>query len=255
MSELIEQHKEIIIRVSIIIAVLVGLFLLVGIASKLKEYRYIGSGTPAGNTITVNGMGSIERAPNTARITFTMRSTASTVAAAQETVTDKIIKITADLENAGVDKDAISTASYSSYPQYSYPENQKPVIQGYEVSQAVTVKITDLALVETVISILGTNGVTDMQGPNFGFDDDKAVAREARELAIKDAKEQAKQLARDLDVDLVRIVSFSEQSQGGPVPMFNRENLMATTPKAGSANIPIGTADIESTVTIVYEIR
>lgn len=255
MSDLITENKQTIIRVSAIIAVLVALFLLIAIAAKLKEYRYIGSGTPAGNTITVTGEGRIERAPDTARMTFTVRSEGASVDVAQDAVAAKITKITADLEMAGIEEDAISTASYTSYPQYTYPSNQKPVLRGYEVAQSVTVKIKDLALVENTISILGNNGVTDMQGPNFGFDDDKEVAREARENAIKDAKEQAKKLADDLGVDLVRIVSFNES--GGrtmPMPTMYAEKLMAQD-GAGNVALPVGTADISSTVTIVYEIR
>ncbi|HEY0979790.1 MAG TPA: SIMPL domain-containing protein [Candidatus Paceibacterota bacterium] len=256
MSDLINENKQTIIRASIIIAVLLGLFLLVATAAKLKEYRYIGSGTPAGNTITVTGEGNVERAPDTARMSFTVRSEAVEVNTAQDAVAEKITKIKADLEMAGIDEDDISTATYNSYPQYTYPANQKPTLRGYEVAQAVTVKVKDLTLVENVISILGNNGVTDMQGPNFGFDDDKEVAREARENAIKDAKEQAKKLADDLGVDLVRIVSFNEQS-GSTMPMpYGREMMMAQDAKAtGAANIPVGTADISSTVTIVYEIR
>src|SRR5690606_12656509 len=141
-------------------------FLLVATAAKLKEYRYIGSGVPAGNTITVSGEGRVERTPDTARMTFTVKNTASTVAVAQDAVSEKIAKIKADLEMAGIEEGDIATQSYNSYPQYSYPANQVPVLRGYEVSQAITVKIKDLALVENTISILGNNGVTDMQGPN-----------------------------------------------------------------------------------------
>jgi len=257
MNEFTQQHKTVFVRLGIAVLVLLGLFLLVATVAKLKEYRYIGSGTPSGNTISVTGQGNVERAPDTARISFTVRNEAKDVASAQKVVSDKIDTITAHLKDAGIDKDDVTTERYSSNPQYTYSNNTAPVLRGYEVSQMVTVKISDLALVESVAGILGRDGVTDMQGPNFGFDDDKKVAREAREAAIKDAKEQAKKLAADLGVDLVRIVSFNESGANSvPSPMYARnEMMMAQDAKAGNPIIPVGNTDIVSTVTIVYEIR
>jgi len=257
MNEYIQKHQHVLTRLGIVVLILLGIFLLVATVAKLKEYRYIGSGLPVGNTISVTGQGSVERSPDTARVSFTVRNEAKEVATAQTVVSDKIDAVTESLKTAGIDKDDISTERYNSNPQYNYPQGGvAPVLRGYEVSQVVTVKISDLALVETVVGILGQNGVSDIQGPNFGFDDDKAVAREARELAIKDAKEQAKKLADDLGVDLVRIVSFNESGNAMPVPMYRSEMMAAQDSKAGSSpSIPVGTTDIDSSVTIVYEIR
>jgi len=258
MNEITQQQKSVFIRLGVAVLVLLGLFLLVATFAQLKEYRFIGSGLPVGNTISVSGQGSVERAPDTARISFTVRNESKSVAAAQKIVSDKIDAVTEALKAAGIDKKDVTTERYNSNPQYTYPNGSAPVLRGYEVSQAVTVKISDLALVETVVGILGQNGVSDIQGPNFGFDDDKAVAREARELAIKDAKEQAKKLADDLGVDLVRIVSFNESGSGAvPVmnPMYVREMMATQDAKGGAPSIPVGTTDIDAVVTIVYEIR
>lgn len=256
MNEFTQQQKTTFIKVVVTVLVLGGIFLLVAIGAKLKEYRFIGSGLPVGNTISVTGQGTVERAPDTARISFTIRSESKDVAVAQKVVSEKIDVVTEALKSAGIDKDDVTTERYNSNPQYNYLQGVAPVLRGYEVSQMVTVKISDLALVETTVGILGQNGVSDMQGPNFGFDDDKVVAREARELAIKDAKEQAKKLADDLGVNLVRIVSFNESGTGiqNPMPIYARE-MMTQDAKGGAPSIPVGTADIDSTVTIVYEIR
>lgn len=256
MNEFTQQHKTVFIRLGVAVLVLLALFLLVATFAKLKEYRFIGSGLPVGNTISVTGQGTVERAPDTARISFTLRNEAKDVATAQKAVSAQIDTITTDLKAAGIDSDDVSTASYNSYPQYTYSNGTAPVLRGYEVSQMVTVKISDLALVETVSGILGRNNVSDMQGPNFGFDDDKKVAREARELAIKDAKEQAKKLADDLGVRVVRIVSFNESGVGAvPTPIYAREMMATQDAKGGAPSIPVGTTDVDSTVTIVFEIR
>lgn len=249
------------------IAVLLGLFLLVMTLGKLKEYRFIGSGLSATNTITVTGEGKIDRAPDTAKISFSVEQESREVKTAQDAVSTKIDAITKALKDAGVEEKYIKTDSYNSYPQYDYlPQiycikapcaQQNPTIRGYQVTHSVTVSVKDLDKVETVLGILASNKVSNISGPNFGFDDDKAIVREARGLAIDDAKAEAEKLAKSLGVKLVRIVSFSENGNGYPMPLYARDAMMS----AGSAKVenapslPVGEQAITSNVTLVYEIR
>lgn len=237
---------------------LLALFLVVGILNGFKTHKYIGSGMQATNVISVRGEGKIDRVPDTARITFSVRQESKTLLEAQDVVKSKFDKIVSSLKEAGIPESDISTENYNSYPQYTYNTGRAPMLRGYEVSHSAVVKIKDLEKVETVIALLANNGVTDMQGPNFGFDDDKAIAREARELAIADAKEQAQKLASDLGVKLVRIVSFDEQGSG----VNNVIRQMMSVEKEDSMNIgasapslAIGNQEITSNVNIVYEIR
>jgi len=162
------------------------------------------------------------------------------------------------LIEAGIEERYIKTDTYNTYPQYNHPPSTgRPVLRGYEVAHTITVSIKDLEKVETVIGILGTNGASEIMGPNFGFEDDKAVVREARDMAIADAREEAKKLADSLGVDLVRIVSFNENYGGYPMPMMGVETA-ANQAKDGAGSapfIPVGSNKVETNVTLVYEIR
>lgn len=257
MQSFIEQNKGIIKFVVLFL----GVFLVAATLVKLKEYRYVG--TNASNTITVSGTGKIERSPDTAKISFSIQDEQKQLKSAQDTVSKKVDAITADLKAAGIEEKYINTDSYTSYPQYDYPKVEcfrapcpsPSVLRGYQVSHAITVSVKNLDTVEAVLGILAKDGATNISGPNFGFEDDTAVAREARALAIADAKTQAKALAKSLGVRIVRIVSFSE---GGnyPAPMYARAE-MALDSKAGAANVtlPVGDQSVQSNVTIVYEIQ
>jgi uncharacterized protein len=257
----IEKYQQVIIRIIVAVGILLALFLLTATLGKVKEYRFIGSGIAPTNTITVTGKGSIDRTPDTARISFSVRNESRSVKAAQDAVTTKINTVTKALKDAGIPEKDIKTDSYSSYPQYSYPEVTcmalncpkpgTPTIRGYEVVHSITVAVKDLEKVETVIGILGSQGVSDMNGPNFGFEDDKAVAREARDLAIEDAKTEAIKLARSLGVHLVRITSFNEQGGGYLADVSLKSQANAPT----APTIPVGNQHIESNVSLVYEIQ
>ncbi len=258
MQTFIEQNKGIIK----FILIFLGVFLVATSLGKLKEYRFIGSGMNATNTITVQGEGKIERAPDTAKVTFTVQNEAKDLKTAQEAVSAKMDTITKALKDLGIEERYIKTENYNSYPQYDYNKvtcygcpSGSPTIRGYQVSHNVTVSIKDLEKVNDVLGALGTAGVSDISGPNFGFEDDKAVAREARDLAIGDAKEQARALAKSLGVRLVRIVSFSEG--GNYYPMANQSAMLkdAVGAAPSAPTLPVGDQKVQSSVTIVYEIR
>lgn len=258
-----EKYHKIIVSIGVLLAA----FLLVATLGKLKEMHYIGTGVAATNTITVSGEGKIDRAPDTAKISFTVEQESKDVKTAQDAVSTKIDAITKALKTAGVDEKYIKTDSYNSYPQYDYPPtiycikapcNQPtPTIRGYQVSHNVTVSVKELDKVDTVLGILADQKVSNISGPNFGFDDDKAIAREARDMAIDDAKMEAQKLARSLGVHLVGIVSFTDSGNAYPVPMYaSRDAVAGMSAKVENApSVPVGQQTIQSNVTVVYEIR
>lgn len=261
MHTFIEKNQKIVIGV----VILLGLFLIASTAKVIRESRFVGSGLNATNTITVTGKGDVEKSPDTAKVSFSVRSEKKVLKDAQAEVSGKIDTIKKALMAAGVEEKYIKTDSYTSYPQYDYPQNPcyagicktvSPTLRGYEVSHSITVSIKNLENVEAALGILATNAVTDMSGPSFGFEDDKLVAREARDAAIADAKSEAEKLAEALGVKLVRIVSFSENGGGYPVPMYARMDAIAgSTKEVSNPIIPVGAQKVESNVTVVYEIR
>ncbi|MCK9345185.1 MAG: SIMPL domain-containing protein [Candidatus Pacebacteria bacterium] len=246
-------------------AVLVGSMII----SEVKGYRFIGGGVSASNTISVSGEGEVFAAPDIANISFTIRESAAKVSDAQDKVSTKVKAALAVARKAAADKD-IKTQNYNSYPKYEWQEGTpycagiecpqyrpgKQVIVGYEVSQTVTIKVRDLEKVNTLVDGLAGAGVTEMQGPNFAIDNEDSLKAEARKIAIDKARAKAEVLARDLGVDLVRIVSFSE---GGNYPIYAREMMVsAKYDSAGGApapELPRGENQIVSNVTVTYEIR
>ncbi len=259
MTSFIEEHKKLIRFV----VLFVGVFLVVATMAKLKEYRYIGSNT--NNTITVTGTGKVDRIPDTAKISFTVQDEQKELKLAQQNVSTKIDAITAALKAIGIEEKYIKTDSYTSYPQYDYsdkvvcmaigcPQPGTPLLRGYQVSHTITVNVKVLDTVPQVLGALGDNGVTNISGPTVGFEDDTEIAREARDLAITDARAQAKSLAKSLGVRLVRIVSFSEQSGSYPM-MYARDAVMNETKAGSTPTVPVGEENISANVTIVYEIQ
>jgi uncharacterized protein len=99
-------------------------------------------------------------------------------------------------------------------------------------------------------------GITNISGPTFSIDNEDALRDEARSLAIKDARDKAEVLARDLGVRLGSVASFSEN--GGYYPMYESKAVMNQAADTGSAmppTLPRGENKITTNVTVVFEIK
>lgn len=255
-----------------LIAVFVGIlsiFFLVKTYGSLKENSFIGKDVYPQTTISVTGEGEVTAVPDIATFNFSITNEKLTVKEAQQNVTDIMGKVLSYLKEAGVDEKNIKTTGYNIYPRYEWkrvaggfssvsfpPSDQERVLVGYEVSQNVSVKLEDIDKAGEVLSGIGALEVTNVSGLNFEIDDADNLKREAREMAIEEAQIKAKELAKDLDVKLIRMVSYSS-NDGNIYPMYAKSD-MALGMGGGevvSAEIPVGENEIKVTVYLTYEIK
>lgn len=249
-----------------ILAVLLIAFLFIQTLTSLKAYRYIGGDNVPSNVITVSGVGEVFASADVATFSFGVEATASTVEAAQAQVTEGMSSSLEVLKQFGIEERDIKTQNYQVFPQYEYgngvcnefrcgPTGQ--TLTGYRASQSVFVKVRDLAEAGSIVGALGEAGATNISGLSFTIDDEDELKREARQMAIAEAKEKAKVLADDLGVRLVGIVSFSENEWGTPMPFYAKAESFDSSMAQGSAapQLPSGENTVTSQVNIVYEIR
>lgn len=230
------------------------------------------------NTISVTGTAEVSTTPDIAQFSFTVREEVQDAAEGQKTLNKKISTILDGLKDLDVDEKDIKTDSYSIQPKYEwvkisknqkkialdgteyFPGNDSQRVQtGYEVSQNITVKMRDFDNVPAALTLFAENDVDNLYGPNFQIDDPEKQKEEARLEAIKEAKEKAKRLAKDLDVKLGKIVSFNENSYN-PQPYYGRAMMAKSVAfdvmEADFApELPVGEEEISATVTITYIIK
>ena len=261
-----EHDKKRVMKALFALLVVATLFGVVG------TIKVIGAGGDriAEATISVSGTGEVTAIPDVATFTFSVMEEAKDVATAQTAAAEKTNAILAFLEDEGIEDADIKTTGYNVYPRYDYVQREiqcitypcvqpggEQVLRGYQVTQSVTVTVRETDEAGTLLSGVGSRGATNVSGLSFTIDDEDALVREARQKAINDAKEKAERLADDLDVRLVRIVSFNE-SGGDYYPRYDyayAEDAMATKAGGVSPEIPVGENTITRTVHIVYEIR
>jgi uncharacterized protein YggE len=247
------------------VAIVLVAFLAVQTINGLKAYNYIGTGS-AQNTISVTGDGEVFATPDIATFTWSVTETGANVKDAQTKATTKVNAALESLKQNGIEEKDIKTVNFNANPKYEFTQSvctsfscppSKQTLVGYEVTQSVSVKVRAVDNAGKVIDGVTSAGVSEVSSLSFTVDDQDALIAQARGEAIKKAKAKAKVLAKDLDVDLVRIVSFSD-GNGYPTPIMYKMDAM--TLQAGreasvAPSLPTGENKITSNVTITYEVR
>ena len=254
------NQKRNIITVLLIVAIvfLVSLtvWVSIDIQNKIQETE---------NTITVSDTGEVYAKPDLALTTFSVITEEKQVAEALSKNTEKMNAVIDSVKNQGVEEKDLKTVSFNIYPRYEYQRVEpeiypyppgKRVLVGYEVTQSLEVKIRDMAKIGDILqgaADAGSNQVGDLQ---LTIDKEDELKEQAREEAIKKAKDKAQKLASQLGIKLVRIVNFNE---GISIPRYYdyalKEAVGMGEETAPQPQIETGENKIEVTVTITYEIK
>lgn len=260
------NNQERVWRIGQWVGVLLIVFLAVLSIKELKSIGYVGKGQSTVNSISVNGKGEAISIPDIATFSFGVTENAKTVEEAQSKATAKINSALAAIKAGGVDEKDIKTISYNINPHYDYNQgvcNQlgcpggKQVLNGYDVSQTVQVKVRDLSKAGELFGTLGTSGIKTVDGLSFSIDDIESIKALARAEAIKNAKEKAEKVAKDLGVRLVRVMSYYDSSDDPYLP-YAREGLGGDTAilkTTVAPEIPAGEQKVTANVSVTYEIR
>ncbi len=250
------QHRALlgaVLSVAVLFLAILSVSEFYSIQNKIKEGRYIGQSLESKNTITVSGEGRYAAPPDIVVLNVSVTTEKAIVGEAQKENTRKMNAVIEFLKRLGIAEKDLKTINYTIYPLYDYPDGRQ-VFRGYQVSQTAEMKIRDLDKVGETLEGVTRQGANQVGSLSFTFDDPEAPRKEARKLAIAHAKEKAEILAIDLGVDLVRIVSFSEDG-GGVVPPIFFDSAKGIGGGGESPRIEPGENETAVTVHITYEIN
>ena len=121
-------------------------------------------------------------------------------------------------------------------PTYCPPGKQ--TLTGYTVSESITVKLRDLSKAGALLTYSVRRASLTLNGPSFAVDDPNAVQDQARTKAIADARSKANELAKELGVHLVRVVSFTDNNNGVIRPVMYAMNASVGAAAPAAAPTP-----------------
>jgi uncharacterized protein YggE len=212
-----------------------------------------------GEPFVVSGQGKVSVTPDIAKITAGIQENGGSLKQVQDSVNKKSKTLIDALKKLGINENDIKTTSYNVYPQYDFTGSSQR-ITGYQVSASYEITVKDFDKVNEVIVATTANGANLIGGINFEVNDEteKKKLQEARDLAVKEAKEKAEGLARSAGISLGKIINISEIQNGqGIRPFALPANAGGEIAKdmVTQPDIQPGETEINVTVSLSYEVR
>jgi len=207
------------------------------------------------DTFDVHGEGKVVTSPNIAIINIGVKSEKDSIQEAQKNTNLKINNISEQLNNFQISPKDIQTINYGVYPHYNYKDEQRK-IEGYIVDSTLKVTVRDFQKINQVIDTATKLGSTQIGQLHFSIDEEtqKELKNQARQQAIKNAKQSASFLAKEVGVKLGKIINLQENPQTNYYPQTINSIKSNSFSENEETSIKSGSTEIKVTMTLSYEI-
>lgn len=205
----------------------------------------------AAGSIVVSGTGRVTVQPDVADLRLGVTVTKPTVEAARAEAAETMGAILAAIDGTGISRSDLRSAMLSVQPRYDYRDDRAPVLTGYEIANLVEVSVRDLTVLGRVIDATLGAGATSMDALTFRLADPAPAERQARLLAMAEARSRADVLAEAAGVTIVGVSDIVEGVPMGPPMPFAKAERMALAADVATP-VEAGTLEVSVSVTVTY---
>jgi uncharacterized protein YggE len=234
----------------------VSAILLIALALGACSPTVVASPASSVRSMSVNGSGQVFLAPDIAYINIGVHTEKPTAKESVADNKDQTQKVIDTLKGAGVEPKDISTTNFSIWSNTQYGPDGQPTGTSYVVDNTVSVTVRKLDGLGDLLDSAVASGANNINSIQFDVADKTAALKEARAAAVKDAENQAKELADAAGVSLGQIqnITFNDTL---PVPYANTFGKGGGGAVAEAAAVPIQPGQLTLTVTVnmTYEIK
>lgn len=203
-------------------------------------------------TITVSGRGEISVRPDIAYVETGVVTQAKTAAEALTANTQAMQAVFQGLKALGIEDRDIRTSQFSINAVHTRPERgEASRINGYQVSNIVTLTLRDLDRVGEALDTLVTLGSNQLRGIRFQVEKPGPLLDATRDDAVKDALRKAKIYVAAAGVVLGPILTITESGVRMPSPVFARAMSM----EAMDVPVAPGEQTLSTSVTLIISIQ
>jgi uncharacterized protein YggE len=211
------------------------------------------SGDDEMSGVQVLGEGVVRAAPDAADVALGVEARDPSLAAAQADANQRMAAVQQRLLDMGVRQEDMRTESFHVSPQIDHSrEGGSPRVVGYLVAHTISARVRDIGQVGAVVDAAIAAGANRVDGITFVLEDLDALKQQARELAVRNARAKAEQLANAAGVGIGPPVSI-EESDLGVTPV--RRPAMAVAEQAAAVPIAPGENEVRVVVRITYALR
>lgn len=203
-------------------------------------------------TVTVTTSASVSAKPDMARIMSGVQTEASSAREATAENTKVMANLIDGLKSLGIADKDIQTSNFSVSPRYQHNrEGSPPRIDGYQVSNEVSVAIRDLKAVGDVLDKMIGLGANQMRGLAFEVSTAETLTDAARTDAIANARRRAELFAKAAGAEVGDVIEIREGgSYEGPRPMMAARREMSV-----AVPIEAGEQSLSASVTVTWALK
>lgn len=198
-----------------------------------------------GTTISATGTGSVTADADLAVVSVAVVATADSADAARGQVAADVQRMRTALRDAGVPDDAVSTASFSVFPDYRNGDD--PAERGFRAVHSFRIE-TEPARAGEIVDVAVGNGASEVQGVVFTLTDETRASLRAQaiERAVTAARADADAMAGSVDRSITGVETMSTTGGFAPVERFAAESAAdgpRTTFEPGPVSVSV-TVDV-----------
>ncbi len=208
----------------------------------------------AATTLSLSAYGEARMAPDMATISLGVETTAPTAAGAMRANAEQMARVVAALKGAGIEGRDLQTANLSLSPQYAYEQNRPARLTGYQASNQLTVRVTDLARLGTVADAVVAAGANTISAIAFGLTNPVSAENTARIAAVKALEDKAALYAQAVGYRINRLVNLSEGGGYAPSPPRPMPMMAMRAEAASPTPVEAGEVNVRIDITGVFEL-
>lgn len=209
------------------------------------------------NVVTVVGSGELSVKPDVAYLSIGVVTEAKTAKEAQSANATKVAALTKLLkETWGIADKDIQTGQFYVQPNYTYSEKDGQQIKGYSAQHTLEVTYRDLAKVGQLLDAASAAGANRIDNIRFSTENPDQYQDQVIQKAMNDANKKAASIAKAANRQVGIVLSISQA--GASTPIFSQNYKMmelASADSAASTPVEPGEIDLQTTLTVMYELK
>ena len=210
---------------------------------------------PAPAQLSLSATGEVALTPDQATVSAGVVSRGETAAAAVRANAEAMTRVFDELRRAGVAQADMQTRQLSVNPVYERHDrngSREQRLTGYEARNTVSALARDIDQLGGVIDAVFEAGANTLDGVSFSSSQAGEARDEARRRAVAELMALRDLYVEAAGLEVVRLMSLSENSGGRPRPMMARAEAFA--PDAATP-VAAGELTISATLSAVWEIE
>ena len=199
-------------------------------------------GTPDAPRIAVRGEAHLEVDPEIARIGVTIAARGKDRRTALDDLTRRNTTVLDLLKSYGDAVEHLETGSFTVTPELK-EHGRGERVHAYHGHVHITAELTDFTALGELTTRLADQELTRVDGPWWALRRDSPVYRQARQQAVREAVQRAKEYAEALDTSLASLLELADIGAEDPEPRFvgkaSRARSMAYESAADTTAAPL----------------